>query len=105
MNSVTAETFLESTVAKPVLDESIVKRALAHYLPETHSQDEDATDLQPTLNHALDFLRCAAATAYELGDNLSGSKRDLAFATLHMMKMAKAMVERSLEIVERPANT
>lgn len=88
----------------PVLAESIVKRALAHYLPGTHSGAEDATDLQPTLNHALDFLRCAVATAYELGDNLNGSKRDLAFASLHMIEMAKAMVERSLEIVERPAS-
>ncbi|MGX0958990.1 DUF6124 family protein [Pseudomonas viridiflava] len=50
--------------------------------------------------HALDFLRCASATAYELGDELIGSKRDLAFAAMHMAEMAKVMVERSLECVE-----
>ncbi|RMP04654.1 hypothetical protein ALQ30_200768 [Pseudomonas syringae pv. persicae] len=50
--------------------------------------------------HALDFLRCASATAYELGDELTGSQRDLAFASMHMVEMAKVMIERSVECVE-----
>lgn len=88
--------------ASPALDESVVKRALACYLPTSSgSGDAQPVSLEPTLNHALDFLRCATATVYELGDSLQGSKRDLAFATLHMMEMAKVMVERSLESVER----
>jgi hypothetical protein len=104
MTNITSNTS-PAAVSAPALDESIVKRALAHYLPDARSEGDDAASLQPTLSHALDFLRCAGATAYELGDNLSGSKRDLAFATLHMMEMAKVMVERSLVILERPAGS
>ncbi|RMM69898.1 DUF6124 family protein, partial [Pseudomonas savastanoi] len=40
------------------------------------------------------------ATAHELGDELAGAQRDLAFASMHMLEMAKVMVERSLECVE-----
>lgn len=97
MTTVTADTPLNSISTSPVLDESIVKRALACYLPTSPK----AESCEPTLNHALDFLRCAAATAYELGDSLQGSKRDLAFASMHMMEMAKVMVEQTLEVVER----
>ncbi|MEE4894029.1 hypothetical protein V2K30_08185 [Pseudomonas alliivorans] len=90
----------------PVFDQAVVKRAMACYLPigrtHTESQDNSADymNLEATLLHALDFLRCASATAYELGDELVGSKRDLAFAAMHMAEMAKVMVERSLECVE-----
>ncbi|MEE4696268.1 MULTISPECIES: DUF6124 family protein [Pseudomonas] len=90
----------------PVFDQAVVKRAMACYLPigrtHTESQDNSADymNLEATLLHALDFLRCASATAYELGDELAGSKRDLAFAAMHMAEMAKVMVERSLECVE-----
>ncbi|MEE5105288.1 hypothetical protein V2J92_12100 [Pseudomonas alliivorans] len=89
-----------------VFDQAVVKRAMACYLPigrtHTESQDNSADymNLEATLLHALDFLRCASATAYELGDELAGSKRDLAFAAMHMAEMAKVMVERSLECVE-----
>ncbi|RRV03931.1 hypothetical protein EGJ27_23850 [Pseudomonas sp. v388] len=97
MMNVTADTLLNSTATTPVLDESIVKRALACYLPTATKPESCET----ALNHALEFLRCAAATAYELGDSLQGSKRDLAFASMHMMEMARVMVEQSLEVVER----
>ena len=101
MTSITPDTS-HILASAPVLAESIVKRALAHYLPDTSSEESNAADIQPNLTHALEFLRCAAATAYELGDNLSGSKRDLAFTAMHMAEMAKVMVERSLGILERP---
>ncbi|MFK7702816.1 DUF6124 family protein [Pseudomonas caspiana] len=51
---------------------------------------------EQALTHASELLRCAMATAYECGDSLTGSKRDLAFSVVHLVEMAKAMVERSL---------
>jgi len=51
---------------------------------------------EQALTHASDLLRCAMATAYECGDSLTGSKRDLAFSIVHLVEMANAMVERSL---------
>ena len=81
----------------PVFDESIVKRAMARYLPSADPTPGLPVDLEPTLNHVLGFLRCASATAYELGENLSGSNRDLASASMHMLEMARVMLEQSLE--------
>jgi hypothetical protein len=104
---VTPDPSLKPTPATPIFDKAVVKRAMACYLPTGRSPDPsqdsslDYLSLEATLLHALDFLRCASATAYELGDDLSGSQRDLAFASMHMVEMAKVMVERSLECVEQ----
>ncbi|QHF01243.1 MULTISPECIES: hypothetical protein [Pseudomonas syringae group] len=90
----------------PIFDQAVVNRAMACYLPTGRSRKDpqdktsDYISLESTLLHALDFLRCASATAYELGDELNGSRRDLAFAAMHMVEMAKVMVERSLDCVE-----
>ncbi|MCQ9426893.1 hypothetical protein NRB16_25605 [Pseudomonas sp. LJDD11] len=90
----------------PVLNQSIVERALAHYLPATDVVENNPATIPPhletTLLHALDFLRCAAATSCELGEGLSGAQRSLAFSSMHMAEMARVMVERSLACVEQP---
>jgi len=52
---------------------------------------------EEALVHASDLLRCAAATAFESASHLHGAIRDLALSTVHMIDMAKAMVDRSLE--------
>jgi hypothetical protein len=57
-------------------------------------------NIEENLSRACDLLRCAAATAYESSDQLSGRKRDLAFSVMHLVEMAQALVERSLEGVE-----
>jgi hypothetical protein len=49
------------------------------------------------LNHASELLRCAAATAYESADALKGGQRDLAFSVVHMITMARSMVDSSLD--------
>ncbi|MEE5115714.1 hypothetical protein V2J95_13050 [Pseudomonas alliivorans] len=106
MVKVTPDPPSKASTGAPVFDQAVVKRAMACYLPigRTHTESQDNStgymNLEATLLHALDFLRCASATAYELGDELVGSKRDLAFAAMHMAEMAKVMVERSLECVE-----
>ena len=76
-------------------ERSLTERALADYLAQ------DMADLQATLAHAIEFLRCAIATAYEIGDALQGSERRLAFTVMHMVEMGTLMVERALECIER----
>ncbi|WP_347901086.1 DUF3077 domain-containing protein [Pseudomonas purpurea] len=82
------------------------QRALDYYLKPAVSEFEVAerffdvnqrVSREEALVHASDLLRCAAATAYESADNLRGASRDLAFSVVHMIDMAKAMVDRSLE--------
>ncbi|MGE8065876.1 DUF6124 family protein [Pseudomonas sp. NPDC089569] len=82
------------------------QRALDYYLKPTEPQpggEERFFDVnrniscEEALVHASDLLRCAAATAHESANHLQGASRDLAFSTVHMIDMAKAMVDRSLE--------
>ncbi|MCF5162802.1 hypothetical protein GIW45_01485 [Pseudomonas congelans] len=59
------------------------------------------TSLEDSLIQVSDILRCASATAYETGDNLDGLKRDLAFSVVHLINMARAELERSLECIHK----
>ncbi|SQG00411.1 Uncharacterised protein [Paucimonas lemoignei] len=56
--------------------------------------------LEQDLLRANDLLRCAAATAYETSDQLTGQKRDLACSVMHLVEMAQGLIERSLTTVE-----
>ncbi|MNC79508.1 hypothetical protein D3C75_1320060 [compost metagenome] len=49
-------------------------------------------ELQAT-EHATQLLRCAAATAYESANGLQGMHRDLALTVVHMINMAKTVLE------------
>ncbi|MFU2329107.1 DUF6124 family protein [Pseudomonas sp. NFX98] len=82
------------------------QRALDYYLKPAVSEEGVAERFfdvnrnissEEALVHASDLLRCAAATAFESASHLQGSSRDLAFSAVHMIDMAKAMVDRSLE--------
>lgn len=56
--------------------------------------------LEETLIRANELLRCAVATAYEAGDQLTGQKRDLALSVMYLVEIAQALVEKSLKAVE-----
>ncbi|WP_137806651.1 DUF6124 family protein [Pseudomonas sp. G(2018)] len=82
------------------------QRALDYYLKPAVSEEvvearffdvNRNISCEEALVHATDLLRCAAATACESASHLQGTNRDLAFSTVHMIDMAKAMVDRSLE--------
>ena len=82
------------------------QRALDYYLKPAVSEEVVETRFfevnrnisrEEALVHASDLLRCAAATAYESGNNIQGTNRQLAFSTVHMIDMARALVDRSLE--------
>ncbi|GFM68510.1 DUF3077 domain-containing protein [Pseudomonas cichorii] len=65
-------------------------------MPTAHFTASESLGQEEALVHASDLLRCAMATAYECGDNLSGSQRDLAFSVVHLIEMANTLLERSL---------
>ncbi|WP_424506378.1 DUF6124 family protein [Pseudomonas viridiflava] len=52
------------------------------------------------MNYAAELLCCATATAYEGGDRLSGTDRQLAFAVVHLVELAKTVIDRSLSGIE-----
>ena len=62
--------------------------------------DTQADSSGHALAHVADLLRCAAATAYESADHLSGNKRDLAFSVVSLIDLARSAVEKSLHCTE-----
>ncbi|GFM65692.1 DUF3077 domain-containing protein [Pseudomonas lijiangensis] len=58
------------------------------------------TTLEQSLCYASELLSCAAATAYESSDHLSGTQRHLALSVVHLVELAKTVVDRSLNGVE-----
>jgi hypothetical protein len=89
------------------------QRALDFYLKEHLSAPDPNGVLfaikpgisqEEALVHASDLLRSAAATAYESASSHQGNHRDLAFSVVYLIDMAKAMVERSLQVPEAQAN-
>lgn len=81
------------------------QRALDYYLKPAVSEPE--VDERFSMSGAIsvarkpwcmpDLLRCAAATAFKAAENLQGASRDLAFSVVHMVDMARAMVDHSLD--------
>ena len=89
------------------------QRALDFYLKENMSApvpDMSLFAIKPGISqeealvHASDLLRSAAATAYESASSHQGNQRDLAFSVVYLIDMAKAMVERSLQVPVAQAN-
>ena len=68
-----------------------------NFTPLSHSNLEEA------LNHAAELLQCAAVTAYESGDRLSGTDRHLAMSVMYLVEMAKVVVDQSLTRLETAA--
>jgi hypothetical protein len=81
------------------------QRALDYYLKPGVSDEQEHRFFDVNRNitgeealvHACDLLRCAAATAHESANRLQGSSRDLAFSVVHMIDLAKVMLDRSLD--------
>ncbi|MBF8007078.1 DUF3077 domain-containing protein [Pseudomonas brenneri] len=92
---------------KLLQDSAAAQRALDYYLKEdpglaaddvTWFEANPAVSSEEALIHASDLLRSAAAIAYELADNKLGGTRDLAFSVVYLIDMAKAMLERPLQL-------
>jgi hypothetical protein len=99
------DTTVEFVPSESLKDCPLSRKALDFYLAPTPSAPSAdpfiaRTDLSmlEALNHASELLRCAAATAYESADALKGPQRDLGLSVVHMINMARSMVDRSLDV-------
>ncbi|GFM53541.1 hypothetical protein OH708_23320 [Pseudomonas capsici] len=52
---------------------------------------------EDALVHASAILDCAAATAYENADNLTGSHRKVAMGVVHLVEMAQRLVDSLID--------
>ncbi|MBV4457722.1 MULTISPECIES: DUF6124 family protein [Pseudomonas] len=96
---------IDTTLTSPQ-GSAAAQRALDYYLKPTVSEPDTEDRFfgvnrnlssEESLVHASDLLRCAAATAIKATDGLQGVSRDLAFSVVHMVDMARAMVDHSLD--------
>lgn len=108
MNSTSKDTTERAAEAglNALKDSQAVRRAMDYYLKPNvceSAADEKLFEVRRGISseeamvHASDLLRCAAASAYEAAGHLQGVQRDLAFSVVHMIDMAKALVDRSLD--------
>ena len=88
------------------LDRAAADRALNYYL-QNHLPARpmstamfaipNSVNLEAALAQASDLLRCAGASASEAGSGLSGMQRDLVLSVAHLVELAKAYVDKSLD--------
>ena len=85
------------------------KRALDHYLSPAPTPDtvetklftvDPETSFESALVHTSSLLRCASATAQEAGDRLKGTEHALVISVLHLLDMARVLVDRAVECVQ-----
>lgn len=78
------------------------RRALDFYLNPTPPAEpplacwlvpREGLDEAQAAEHAAQLLRCAAATAQEAASGLQGIQRDLVLTVVHMINMAKTVLE------------
>ncbi|RAH04825.1 DUF3077 domain-containing protein [Pseudomonas sp. Leaf98] len=55
---------------------------------------------EDALAQLCDLLRCAAATAADTTQGLTGDQRHMAGATEHLIDMAQTLAERALECLQ-----
>ena len=88
------------------LDRAATDRALDYYLlnhkPPRHVDQAtyaipDSVNLEAALAQASDLLRCAGASASEAGYGLSGHPRHLVLSVMHLVELANAYVDKSLD--------
>ena len=88
------------------LDRAAAERALRYYRldlkPTWHTGTHpyaapSSVNLEAALAQASDLLRCAGASASEAGNGLSGVQRDLVLSVVHLVELAKAYVDKSLD--------
>ena len=82
------------------LDREIFERALSHYLqptpPPSFTVHHDLS-FEDALAQICDLLRCAAATAADTRQTLTGDEHHMAGATEHLINQAKTFADRALE--------
>ena len=90
----------------PLSGRSALYHAIDFYLTREHTGAPDElrfynvsqdVNFEDTQLYVADLLRCASVTAYRCGDQLKGADRAMVFSIWHLLEIAKAMVDRSIE--------
>ena len=88
------------------LDRAAAERAFRYYRldlkPTWHTGTHpyaapSSVNLEAALAQASDLLRCAVASASEAGDGLCGLARDRVLSVMHLVELARAYVDKSLD--------
>ena len=96
----------ETTTEVPPRDRSALYRAIDFYLTGDQPSPPDElrfynvsedVSFEDTQLYVADLLRCASVTAYQCGDHLKGADRAMVFSVWHLLEIAKAMVDRSID--------
>ncbi|MCP1418321.1 hypothetical protein J3D47_002564 [Pseudomonas laurylsulfativorans] len=96
----------ETGTEDPIRDRSALYRAIDFYLTGDQPAAPDElrfynvskdVSFEDTQLYVADLLRCASVTAYQCGDQLKGADRAMVFSVWHLLEIAKAMVDRSIE--------
>ncbi|MGE8153885.1 DUF6124 family protein [Pseudomonas vancouverensis] len=83
-------------------DRSPLYRAIDFHLTGKHDElrfynvSKDVS-FEDTQLYVADLLRCASISAYQCGDHLKGADRAMVFSIWHLLEIAKAMVDHSIE--------
>ena len=98
----------ETATDDSLRDRSALYRAIDFYLTGDQPSPPDElrfynvsedVSFEDTQLYIADLLRCASVTAYQCGDHLKGADRAMVFSVWHLLEIAKAMVDRSIESV------
>ena len=90
----------------PLRDRSALYRAIDFHLTGKQPAPTDEmrfynvskdVSFEDTQLYVADLLRCASVTAYQCGDQLKGADRAMVYSIWHLLEIAKAMVDHSIE--------
>jgi hypothetical protein len=96
----------ESIPEDPIRDRSALYRAIDFYLTGEQPTPPDElrfynvskdVSFEDTQLYIADLLRCASVSAYQCGDHLKGADRAMVYSIWHLLEIAKAMVDHSIE--------
>jgi len=96
----------ETPTEDPLRDRSALYRAIDFYLTGKQPAAPDEmrfynvskdVSFEDTQLYVADLLRCASVTAYQCGDQLNGADRAMVYSIWHLLEIAKAMVDHSIE--------
>jgi hypothetical protein len=96
----------ETATEDPLRDRSALYRAIDFHLTGKQPAPTDEmrfynvskdVSFEDTQLYVADLLRCASVSAYQCGDHLKGADRAMVYSIWHLLEIAKAMVDHSIE--------
>jgi len=96
----------ETSTDDPLRDRSALYRAIDFHLTGKQPAPTDEmrfynvskdVSFEDTQLYVADLLRCASVTAYQCGEQLKGADRAMVYSIWHLLEIAKAMVDPSIE--------